>query len=103
MTAALSHATFARQVRSMFHIEDLDATPLAVELIDANQLYKAVHQDSFSIVFRGPTAPLLPQGTYRFHHKEMGEFDLFIVPIRRDTGGLYYEACFSRLYVEQAL
>ncbi len=103
MTAALSHATFARQVRSMFHIEDLDATPLAVELIDANQLYKTSQHNSFSIVFRGPTAPLLAQGTYRFHHNVMGEFDLFIAPIRRDDGGFYYEACFNHLYVENAL
>jgi hypothetical protein len=52
--------------------------------------------EAFSIVFRGPSDPLLPQGMHRFHRDAIGTFDLFIVPIRRDQHGLYYEAVFNR-------
>ena len=46
----------------------------------------------FSLTFRGPAEPALPQATYGFEHAELGAFDLFIVPIGRDDGGMIYEA-----------
>jgi hypothetical protein len=49
----------------------------------------------FSILFRGPLDPLLPQKTYLFEHDELGSFDLFIVPIGRDEAGTCYEAVFG--------
>ncbi len=49
----------------------------------------------FSIVFRGPGDILLPQAIYRVEHDQIGTFDLFIVPIGRDTAGLRYEAVFN--------
>jgi hypothetical protein len=30
-------------------------------------------------------------------HDEMGQFDLFLVPIRQDDQGFYYEAVFNRI------
>ncbi|HYF72200.1 MAG TPA: hypothetical protein VD864_05235 [Nocardioides sp.] len=55
----------------------------------------------FSLVFRGPLTPLLPQGTYRLHHAEMGDLDLFLVPLGPigsdgpDGGAMRYEAAFA--------
>ena len=46
----------------------------------------------FSLAFRGPAEPLLPQATYGLEHAELGAFHLFIVPIGRDSGGTLYEA-----------
>jgi len=49
----------------------------------------------FSIVFRGPPEPLLPQRIYRFEHEELGSFELFIVPIGPDEAGMQYQAVFG--------
>ena len=49
----------------------------------------------FSIVFRGPLEPVLPQRIYGFEHDELGSFELFIVPIGPDEAGMQYEAVFS--------
>jgi hypothetical protein len=47
----------------------------------------------FSLVFSGP--PVLGQGTYRLTHAELGELDLFLVPIGRDGEVVRYEAAFA--------
>lgn len=49
----------------------------------------------FSLVFRGPEGSALPQGIYRLSHAELGELDLFLVPIGRDAEGTRYEAAFA--------
>jgi hypothetical protein len=49
----------------------------------------------FSIVFRGPRDPVLPQRIYRLEHDELGTVDLFLVPIGRDDAGVRYEAVFT--------
>jgi hypothetical protein len=49
----------------------------------------------FSIVFRGPLEPLLPQRVYCFEHDELGTFELFVVPIGPDEAGMQYEAVFG--------
>jgi hypothetical protein len=40
---------------------------------------------------------MLPQGTYAFAHDDLGEFDLFIVPIGQAPGVFQYQAVFNRV------
>lgn len=49
----------------------------------------------FSLVFRGPAAPGLAQGIHRLTHAELGELDLFLVPLGPDAEGMRYEAAFA--------
>jgi hypothetical protein len=53
--------------------------------------------ERFSAVFRGPLDHLLPQSTYRMEHEQLGGVEIFIVPIRKDGEGIYYEAVFNRV------
>jgi len=39
----------------------------------------------------------LDQGVRPFKHEQMGEFEMFIVPIQQDANGFYYEAVFNRI------
>jgi hypothetical protein len=55
-------------------------------------------RDCFSLVFRGPAALPLEQGTYMVGHGKLGSFDLFIVPGYDTTTGKYYSAVINRLY-----
>jgi hypothetical protein len=47
-------------------------------------------------VFRAPAEHRLPQGIYTLIHPELGELEIFLVPIRADKDGFYLEAVFNR-------
>ena len=53
-------------------------------------------EDVFSVVFSGPRSHPLEQDTYSIEHAELGEFELFIVPIGPAEGSPRYEAVFNR-------
>jgi hypothetical protein len=89
--------TFEPLIGESFRIHVDDASPIEMELISA-QPYDEQHSGDrtpFSIVFRGPSQPLLVQKTYGVEHALLGSFDLFIVPIGPDEAGLRYEAVFG--------
>lgn len=48
---------------------------------------------SFRLEFLGPYEPVLPQAIYPFHLDD-DAFDIFIVPIERQSAGTRYEAVF---------
>jgi hypothetical protein len=96
MLEKLTRDIFAHHLHTHFQIEDGVASSAVMELVEARVAPAPQGYEAFSIVFRGPSDPLLPQGMHRFHHDAIGTFDLFTVPIRRDQHGLYYEAVFNR-------
>ena len=49
----------------------------------------------FSLIFRGPPDPVLPQRIYRVEHAEVGPLEIFIVPVGRDESGTRYQAIFT--------
>jgi hypothetical protein len=53
------------------------------------------NSDSFSLLFVGPPENFLHQHTYKFEHKDMGAFDLFIVPVGQRDEGFVYQAIFN--------
>ena len=59
---------------------------------------KTEHNEAFSLFFHGPQAPFLPQGTRRLKHASLGELEIFLVPVARDTDGFQYEAVFNFLH-----
>jgi uncharacterized protein DUF6916 len=75
---------------SIVDLELASVTPGSVTPNDAGQ-----RREPFSIVFRGPLEPLLPQRSYPFEHDELGSFELFIVPIGPDEAGMQYQAVFG--------
>ena len=92
----LTQETFAPHVNTTFFVSHSDEET-EVELIEVSDLKRTAGQERFWLLFRGPRQVFVPQGTYQFRHKAMGEFDLFIVPVREDNAGFYYEANFNRL------
>ena len=97
MEASLTHEAFAQHANSRFQVQTDQATPLDLELIEVSDLKSYPEQEEFAIVFRGPLNAFLGQGIRMLTHEQMGQFELFIVPIRQDEHGFYYEAVFNRL------
>jgi hypothetical protein len=67
---------------------------LTVESVDALPPHR-MREAPFSLVLRGPRAPLLPQATYALLHPRLGRVELFLVPIAQDAQGARYEATFN--------
>ena len=92
-----TYEVFAKLVNQKFSLV-YDSGRLAVELIECKTL-NAQAQDGqrepFSLIFRGPAGPLLPQRIYTFDFGELGCSDIFIVPIGPDAAGMRYEAVFN--------
>jgi hypothetical protein len=97
MANFLTHAAFADHVNTSFRVLLDDAEPIELELTELSELKITPQQERFAVVFRGPKEKFLGQGTRRLDHDKMGEFDIFLVPIRGDEAGFYYEASFNRL------
>ena len=51
--------------------------------------------ERFSVYFYGPGNFFLPQRTYTLQHEQLGERDIFLVPVAQDQRGFRYEAVFS--------
>ena len=94
---ALKLGDFTPHVGSRFRLES-DAGDLVIELsaAEAGGVADGPREDpSFSLTFRGPVEPILPQRIYRLDHAVMGALDIFLVPIGADSNGVVYEAVFA--------
>jgi len=110
LPAALIRSTFLRRLGETFQVQLESAGALAVRLVEVRDLRsgdargakaqaRTHKENSFSILFHGPSDRQLEQGTYHFEHPKLGEFPLFIVPVGPLTDEAYYEAIFNRLAV----
>ena len=97
MEASLTHEAFTQNANTKFQIQVDENTPLELDLIDVSELKVYPQQEEFTLTFRGPLSHFLDQGVRPFQHDQMGQFDLFIVPIKQDADGFYYEAVFNRV------
>jgi hypothetical protein len=106
-SAQLTCATFAKFLGSSFLVRrekepkvDLELTHVrerSTSHLDRPNAFDARHE-KFSLEFRGPQSAPLPQNTYSFEHRQLGRFEMFIVPVgvKDETHG-YYQAVFNRL------
>jgi uncharacterized protein DUF6916 len=96
----LTYDDFAGRESERFEVTGGGSPPQPLELAEATQstVPGGVGPDGrqrlqFSLVFRGQAG--LAQGTYRLEHAELGELDLFLVPIGPEDGSMRYEAAFA--------
>ena len=97
MEASLTHEAFTQQAGTKFKVQVDENNGVELELAEVSELKLYPRQEEFTIVFRGPSNAFLDQGVRLFTHDQIGEFELFMVPIRQDEQGFYYEAVFNRI------
>lgn len=102
MLETLTRATFTEYQNENFQLQSDFVDSCEVELIEVSGLTKHTAADAteeprepFSIIFRGPKEPILPQHIYRLTHPRLGSLGLFLVPIGPDTLGMQYESVFT--------
>lgn len=99
----LEMETFAECRARRFRLEAGEgAEPVALELADVSPMggkpAKGSNRRPFSVVFRAPEGQegVLPQQIYRLDNEELGELELFLVPLGPDEDGrMEYEAVFT--------
>jgi hypothetical protein len=69
--------------------------PLRLVIRDVSPLLVQGPYESFSVLLLGPPERI-EQATYPMTHPELGRFDLFMVPVAAEDGGIVYEAVFNR-------
>jgi hypothetical protein len=94
---SLTHKAFTQYLGTKFQVRIDTGTSVDLTLIEASELKMLPGQEHFSILFRGPSEVFLGQGTFLVEHEDLGRFALFVVPMRQDEQGYYYEAVFNRL------
>ena len=95
MSAKVTLQTFAPVVGDGFRVEAGEGITLELELAEVSAAGDGAGREPFTLLFRGPTEPVLPQGTYGFEHPSLGRIEVFIVPIGSNADGVSYEAIYA--------
>ena len=91
-----SAAFFRPHVSTVFTARQGDGPPHALRLGRIIERMSGPGMQQFSLLFDGPAADAL-HGTCAISHAVLGDFDLFLAPVRAAHRRVAAEACFSRL------
>jgi hypothetical protein len=98
MLEHLTQKSLSEQLNTKFRLSLETGQSVELELVEVTDNGEVAGQtERFSAVFRGSLEQFFQQGTYTLGHEQLGSFELFIVPIRKDEAGFYYEAVFNRV------
>lgn len=100
MLDTLTREQFSDHQGESFRLEADEASSLDLTLAEASPLGSAARggeREPFSLTFRGPAEPVLPQAIYQVEHPKLGKLEIFLVPIGPDPKekGMRYEAVFT--------
>lgn len=94
--ATATHEQFAPGLNRRFRLGLEGGESLELELLRVDkrgafdpQIHK---RQPFSLLFRGPLEPVLPQRIYALDGEPLGALELFLVPVGPDREGMCYEA-----------
>lgn len=89
-------STFKALRDRKFQVQTEQGERLQFKLEHVDNQTHSERLEQFSLVFRETAGKSVPQGTYRFKHPQLGQFNLFVVPTGYPTQDTY-QAAFSRL------
>ena len=92
-----SQQEFLGAVDSRFDVSQADGAPVEFTLVECKSLLSDEHQECYSLVFRGPAEIPAVQNIYTLKNDKLGSLELFLVPIKNDDKGLYFEAVMNHL------
>jgi hypothetical protein len=96
MVAELTEREFSKHLNTNFQLS-VDDHELQLVLIEVKAYLPQENEqggmERFSTLFKADA--YLPQSLYHLSHDQMGELDLFLVPVGGDQRGYQYEAIFN--------
>ena len=95
MIETFTEATFLELLNTKFRVHPTGIDAIELELIGVTPLGTARHIQ-FSVLFQGPGHVFMQQSIYPIAHEQLGDFELFLVPVGKTERGFQYEAVFNR-------
>ncbi|WP_188892149.1 DUF6916 family protein [Paenibacillus radicis (ex Gao et al. 2016)] len=95
MTTEPSLSFYKEAAGSSFQVIGTEP-PLELELVEVEDKGITSGYEQFTLLFRGPLQPFIPQQTLQLRTQTV-DVAIFIVPVAQDAEGTRYEAVFSRL------
>lgn len=92
----LSKAVFVDLLGETFTVSG-GSDVISIQLIQIDDGLPSAATEQFSLVFRGPHDPALPEGPYTVSHRTAGSTTLFLQLSGSDNRYSYYEAPFNLL------
>lgn len=92
-----SKQDFSDHLNSVFHARSATGDGFDLCLIKFDELVSNSAQENYSLLFRAPADTPPEQGIYRLEHDALSATDIFLVPVKQDGDGLYFEAIFNQL------
>lgn len=95
----LNMASFKRCLGTTFSLKHQSSKTSAFKLINVHNWQPnsvTTDKECFSLVFLADDTTRLTQNTYAVEHDSLGSFQLFVVPIRGNQNGAFYEAVINR-------
>ena len=97
MADILNKEEFTVCINKDFQVVPQNGAAPILKLTEVIEQFKTSRQEAFSVMFHGPAEQFLQQGTYKLKNEQLGEIDLFLVPVAQDRDGFQYEAAFNHL------
>ena len=97
-----SKSEFLAVNNSIFTATNGGGNDFETRLVSVEEIVSNDFQENFTLLFRADTVVGDQQGIYRLKHEKLAEMDLFLVPVKRDDTGLYFEAVFNLIKTARA-
>lgn len=91
----LGLTAFAEQVGTEFEVLDDPARVFALQFTRISEPTRTDRSEAFSLLFHGPADRFIKQGIHKLKHTQLGEIEIFLVPVGQDQTGFEYEAVFN--------
>lgn len=91
----LGLTAFAEQVGTEFEVMDDPARVFALQFTKISEQTRTERSEAFSLLFHGPADRSMKQGIHKLKHAQLGEIEMFLVPVAQDQTGFEYEAVFN--------
>ncbi len=88
---------FVAAVSSRFDVAAGNDVAVEFTLLECNTVVSNESQECYTLLFRGPSDQPAVQAIYKLESEKLGELQLFLVPVKRDDDGVYFEAVMNHL------
>ncbi|MFI5120546.1 MAG: DUF6916 family protein [Thermoanaerobaculia bacterium] len=95
MLDRLTREDFLPRVGETFRVAESGADLVLIEATAFSGAGAGPRKAPFSLFFRGPKQPVLPQRIWALENEALGRLEIFLVPIGPDADGMRYEAVFN--------
>ncbi len=90
---------FTAELNTNFEAQADAEKVFEMTLVEVKNVISNKIQECFSLLFRAADDAPVFQQSFRLRHDRLGEMELFLVPVKKNENGLFYEAVFNKLLV----